>query len=269
MKEKIKLFKEKYLNKTLLWSTSIISIALGISLIIQVCRIYFTNKDNHPIFSSDNVGVHLLQISSILILWLLIVIVSGVYTVMKGRNKEKFPKMTNQAKLDRVILTLPDSSLIEDTDEYKLLKFEEKKRLIAKLVNCAFLILSIVMASCYTFNPNNFVYDQNPTGQIIQLVIHISPWLILSTVTSIITVYFNDRSASTSLELIKVITKSKGKTKGTNKTNRIFDLYVVNGIRAAVLIIAIVFIIYGAINGGVDGVFTKASNICTECIGLG
>lgn len=40
-------------------------------------------------------------------------------------------------------------------------------------------------------------------------------------------------------------------------------------IRIIVLILAIVFIVAGIINGSMSDVFVKASKICTECIGLG
>ncbi|MBR3964693.1 MAG: thioredoxin [Clostridia bacterium] len=40
-------------------------------------------------------------------------------------------------------------------------------------------------------------------------------------------------------------------------------------VRAAVLVIAAVFIVVGALNGGLADVLAKAIAICTECIGLG
>ena len=40
-------------------------------------------------------------------------------------------------------------------------------------------------------------------------------------------------------------------------------------IRAAVLIIAVLFVIAGVLNGSMEDMFIKAVNICSECIGLG
>ena len=40
-------------------------------------------------------------------------------------------------------------------------------------------------------------------------------------------------------------------------------------LRLAVLIIAVVMIILGLRNGGLDDVFAKGASICTECVGLG
>lgn len=39
--------------------------------------------------------------------------------------------------------------------------------------------------------------------------------------------------------------------------------------RAAVLIIAVLFVIAGILNGSMEDMFIKAVNICSECIGLG
>ncbi|MDE7084293.1 MAG: hypothetical protein K2O81_03525, partial [Clostridia bacterium] len=50
----------------------------------------------------------------------------------------------------------------------------------------------------------------------------------------------------------------------------VFDnKWVILGIRVAVAVIAVAFIIWGALNGNARAIFIKAINICTECIGLG
>ncbi len=40
-------------------------------------------------------------------------------------------------------------------------------------------------------------------------------------------------------------------------------------VRSVLLVVALVFILLGVINGGLRDVLVKAINICTECIGLG
>ncbi|MDE6585051.1 MAG: thioredoxin [Clostridia bacterium] len=47
------------------------------------------------------------------------------------------------------------------------------------------------------------------------------------------------------------------------------SIYFVWGVRGAVAVIAVTFIILGIFNEGMQSVFTKAINICSECIGLG
>lgn len=40
-------------------------------------------------------------------------------------------------------------------------------------------------------------------------------------------------------------------------------------LRCGLLILALVLIVLGVLNGGLRDVFVKAANLCTECIGLG
>ena len=40
-------------------------------------------------------------------------------------------------------------------------------------------------------------------------------------------------------------------------------------LRIVLTLAAVVFIVLGVMNGSAKAVFTKAANICTECIGLG
>ena len=54
-----------------------------------------------------------------------------------------------------------------------------------------------------------------------------------------------------------------------NNTDQKMPASAVNIIRAVLLVIAVVFMIIGIFNGSLEDVFIKATNICTECIGLG
>ena len=47
------------------------------------------------------------------------------------------------------------------------------------------------------------------------------------------------------------------------------QLIILWSVRGAILMLAVVFIIVGIVNGGMADVLGKAVRICTECIGLG
>jgi hypothetical protein len=66
----------------------------------------------------------------------------------------------------------------------------------------------------------------------------------------------------------------KGTAKPTEKANPdkkkwSSDPRFVWGVRGAILVVGVVFIVLGALNGGMADVLGKAIRICTECIGLG
>ncbi len=43
----------------------------------------------------------------------------------------------------------------------------------------------------------------------------------------------------------------------------------VNGIKIALLVIAVVFIAAGVLNGGLTDTFNKGIRVCLECVGIG
>ena len=83
-------------------------------------------------------------------------------------------------------------------------------------------------------------------------------------------VYFENASINRQITHIKSAlavqktTLPKGNTKKPASRSKL-----VFGIRIAVALVAIIFIVLGIINGGMADVLSKAVNICTECIGLG
>ena len=94
------------------------------------------------------------------------------------------------------------------------------------------------------------------------------PWAIITMLCLIGRTLCLEFSARKSINLIKEIIKSEGKSKYNYKVNNIEEKIIMVA-RLAILVISISFIIIGAINGQTGSVLEKAINICTECIGLG
>jgi hypothetical protein len=60
-----------------------------------------------------------------------------------------------------------------------------------------------------------------------------------------------------------------GKNDKSGKKKLTSDPRFVWGVRGAILVVGVVFIVLGVLNGGMADVLGKAIRICTECIGLG
>lgn len=261
------------IDTSILITISVISVALAIAFIIQLCRIYFGNGFNNRPFTREIVINYLLQILAIVIIWVLVVAVGGVYLVYKGHKTKDRTKPNNMTKLENLKRLMIIDEEVKETEEYKKYNLEQIKMRIGLGINCAILILCIVMAASYTFNPNNFIYDSSDshviTNQIKDLVVHVLPWIVIAFISSTILTIFNEFSAKKLLSYCKTIISKKGKKVNSVYKNIKKEQYIIYSVQACVVVIAVVFVVLGILNGGATSALNKAINICTECIGLG
>ncbi len=255
--------KNKKLNKLFLLLVSIQTILMGIVFIMQVLRIYFGNQ---AVFTSQICGKYLLQILPVILIWILLIILSFIYHKLTNTKEQNLGKITNMGKLKRYEYMCPEDN--KENELYKDLAKEINKRKIAWLINIIIIILCSLMGLLYLINVDHFNSEGDLSFQAVQMTIHLIPWVIISFISLIICLYYEESSALKSIEIIKVIIKTEGKqvNKYQKKNNKNKKILI---IRLSIMVIAVGFIIHGIINGGVDDVLQKAINICTECIGLG
>lgn len=265
--------KKNKIDTSILITISVISVALAIAFIIQLFRIYFNGASVDRPFTRDIVVNHLLQILAIIIIWILVVAVGGIYLAYKGHKTKDKTKPNNMTKLSNLKRLMIIDEEVRETEEYKMYSLEQTKMKVGLGINCAILILCIVMGASYTFNPNNFIYDASDShvlsNQIIDLVVHVLPWVVIAFISSTILTVFNEFSAKKSLGYCKAIISKKGKKVNSVYKNAKKEQYIIYSVQACILVIAVIFVILGALNGGATSVLNKAINICTECIGLG
>ena len=255
--------KNKSIDKLFLIVVSFQTVLMGIVFIIQLLRIYF---GNNKIFTREICVEYIVQILPVIILWILIILGSGIYYTIKNNPQKNIGKITNVYKLNLMKTYISDD---DQTEEIELLKKENKKVLISKIVNIVILVICSFMGLCYLFNKEHFDSSGSLTEQAIQMGICLSPWVIISFISLIGASLYEEVSARKSIDLIKVILKTK-----KNERKKVLKDYQKEEnikliLRISVFVIAVVLIIVGALNGQADSVLEKAINICTECIGLG
>ena len=180
--EKIKIFK---IIKIL---TAIFSGAMIIGFIIQLSRIFFGNLN--PMFSRELVGKYIFQILPVIILWIICVVLGIVFHFLTNEKQKQLVKSTNEAKFKLLDSMLPDDIL--DLDEYQLLLKQKKKRLIALIISSIIYVICFIMISLYLFNPDHFIYNGDINGQVIDMLINMCPWLVISLITLICYTYYVD-----------------------------------------------------------------------------
>ncbi len=257
--------KKESIYKIIKYVTAFFSIIMIICFIIQLARVYF--GDLSPMYSRDIVGKYLLQILPIIILWIISIICGFVYSLIVKEKKHIYVKTTNEAMLKILEANFKDD--ISRNEEYKALEKCHKKMKIALIISLVIYAICLIMISLYLFNPAHFLYDGNINGQMLDLLINTSPWLIISLITIIVYTYYVDYESKNGVVYAKAIIKNEGRSKIIKFKKIRNEKLIINIIRTCIIVIAIVFIIVGVVAGGPQRVYQKAINICTECIGLG
>lgn len=260
--------KNRIIDRIFLIIMSIQTVLMGIAFSVQAIRIYKANPGNDP-YTREIVWEHIKQISIILILWVLLIIACFIYFKIRNSYKENDKsKITNMAKLKTLLKIAPEFNNPELENDYKIIKLEEKKRIIAWCVNIVILIVCSIMGLCYILNKKHFIAEGNNNEQILDMVTYLAPWVIISFITSLICVLMEEFGAIKSIDALKRIIKVDGKVSFKYDTNKNYNLSI-NITRGILIVASIVMIIVGINNGGTEDVLQKAINICTECIGLG
>lgn len=253
---------------------SAFTVAVGILFIVQSQRIY-RSADVSP-YSYEKAVTYLSQIAVPFFLWVAAVIAGWVLWEIFPAEKEKLKAPYDAARiLTRLKRRLPDNGAQSDS-----LKKADLIKKIVWGVCIAFCLLAAVMVAVCVWNKDNYtpIGDGfNPTQDMLHMLPKILPWVIVSFLLAAGATVYSDRSAKRETEEVKKLLSASKKAPAAKNTgdkkiklpalfsHAYFD-YAVKGV---ILVVGIVFVVAGCINGGILDVLEKAINICTECIGLG
>ncbi|MGM9969592.1 MAG: CD1871A family CXXC motif-containing protein [Anaeroplasma sp.] len=259
--------KYNKLEKALLIIMSVQTILMGILFIIQVSRIYFANPGNDP-YTREIVSKYLLQISPIIILWILLIIVCGVYFNIKGSySYNDKTKITYKSKLSLILKKAPILSKDNNDLLSKKIYVERKNRKLVWIITLIVIAISASMGLLYLINKNHFIASGNNNKQVLNMCFYLLPWILISFGSSIFAIFFSEWSCKKEIELVKGLIKANGKN--SIMPEIAYKNKTINIARFIIGFVAIIMIVVGMINGGANDVLQKAVNICTECIGLG
>lgn len=257
--------KKDSVYKLIKYITAFFSIITIVCFVVQLARIYFGNLT--PMFSRALVEQYLLQILLVIVIWLLCVVIAGIFSLFVNEKKYTLVKTTEEAKLKILESKLPDN--IENNGDYQALVKCHKHMKLAFIISLVVYACCLIMVSLYLFNPSHFIYNGHINEQIIDMLINVGPWLIIAFITLLVYIYYVDYKSKIGVVYAKAIMKSCGKATVSKYKKMRNELLIINLVRLAIIIIAVIFIVVGVTAGGPQRVYQKAINICTECIGLG
>lgn len=255
-------------SKILSIATAICVVLVGLLLIICCAHLYFTGGNNP--YSAERVGDYLAWLIFPLALTFLLALAGVIFNAVTGEKVDELTERTSIEMLESYYTRYSPTSF--DKRTVALIRAERRKRNIVDLMASMIFSYSLVFILDYLIFIADFSVD-NLNSDVMSALAVCIPIAVFAIMVNFVRAYLDENSAERELEYIKSSIKEHGAPKKIDKSpivrNAKKKLGYVNVMRIIIGCIAIVFVIIGGINGGMEDVLAKAVKICTECIGLG
>ena len=258
---------------------SVFTVVVAILFIVQTVSIYADGGWTNGAYTREIVAEKLFPISIPFYIWIAAIIAGYVLSVVYPYAEKPVNKISPRVTQRRLLSRIPQGEGEAYDAGMKRVNAETKNRLIAYSVCGALCLASAIASLVYICNPSNFT-PADANGSMVGLLINVGPWLFVAFASGIAIVLFENYSLNHEIiELKSLIASNKGKpTVNLNKAEPAFltkikavlnSKYFIWGLRGAVFVLAVTFIVLGIFNEGMRAVFMKAIIICKQCIGLG
>lgn len=248
---------------------------VGALFIWQVLSLYLSGTAEGFVgkpFTRERVVQALSKID--LFFWLWIAgIVAGFVLWEVFPLKDKPRKLSPDLQLARLNKRMPVTAPEGLESEFTAIAQSKKVIFALKCAAWALFGIACVYGVVYLCIPSNFP-NKNVTHEILNMVKNVFPCVFAGLLVVCGAGIYEKYTVKAMLPAVQKVTRGqKPQIKEQNKLQKALAVFdnkrVILGIRIALAVIGVAFIIWGALNGSALTVFIKAINICSECIGLG
>ncbi|MGM9637657.1 MAG: hypothetical protein ACI3YK_06705 [Eubacteriales bacterium] len=229
-------------------------------------------KAGIQIYSREIVSEKFAKVVPVLIPWLAVTLFGIVYSLITPAMTEKRGKTPSYMTMERLSDRRPNAPADQKEAEFSAAVSEhrgllKKSRLLLGITAGLCLILALFPLG-YLLDFSHFP-NTDLNGEVIKMVLFILPFVAVMFLLSATYVILRDRQIQKIIEVEKRLSRCgdpSAKAVNENITRR---QKWIPALRIILLCIGIGLVVLGCFNQSVRDVFVKATNICTECIGLG
>lgn len=252
------------------------TVLVGALFIWQVLDLYYSgvNAGNVIIYTPEDVKLRVNRISPAFWLWIALIAVGFVIWEVFPVKQKRLALKDDRYALMRLKKRIPATAEGELKTSLDFIKREEKK-LKGLWLGCAVCgLIGTIFSIVYLAMPSHFP-GENVTHEVLDMVKNVFTWVSAVFVIAVNVCIFEAASAKTQLPHAKKLAAGNKPVQKVYEgwygkvLNIIHHKYFLPGVRIAVGVIAVSFIIAGICNGNMSRILEKAINICMECIGLG
>ncbi len=220
--------------------------------------------------------------------WIWVVMVAVGFIILEGFavSYKRAPLKDDCYALRRLKKRVPQKVGESGLASLKAVKRGELINLIVKLCAAALCLAGVAYGIAYLATASNFP-KTDVNGEMLNMAAHLAPCVFAALLILCGVTLYLSLSAKKQLPHVKqIIASAKADEKNgveavyVTGNTAVADLYgrwkalsnhkyFILGVRIAIAVFAVTFIILGIVNGNMRAILIKAINICTECIGLG
>lgn len=266
---------------------SVLLVTLAV-LFAVMCISIFKTTGEIGAFTRERVAEHFSKIAAFVYITIAAIIFGGILNTVAPVEKKRLKGASNDSIILRRLYGKLTHLSPEGGDKIERQRIIRFAMIIASLVFTLVAIIGSFIYLCVAFDtPGENINAEVVSGWLSILWFFVGPFVYL-----VVTAYICKRSIKKELEIVKDEFKSTKATtdeceidncigtftKLTNDIDKTIEQAKAPknwhkgfsiGIKITVACLIIVFVIVGAINGGIADVAEKANRICSECIGLG
>ncbi|MDE5896434.1 MAG: hypothetical protein K2H43_01320 [Clostridia bacterium] len=258
---------------------SVFTVAIGITFLAEVADLYFGQgiyNEQTGVwmkFTRELVGQRLMHVLVPFCFWIAAVIAGFVLSVVFPIAEKRRRKPDAEKSLARLRSRIPQGEGDAFENNLAKVKKADRIRLILWCVCAAVCIACAVVSLVYIFDQTHF-----RTGPVNESALSMAkvvlPCVAAAFLCCIGVAVYERIAAKKELPVVKQLVAAGGAPAAKRENALIAfcaknEKYIILGVRIAVLVLGVTFLLLGIFNGGVNDVLIKAVKICTECIGLG